>query len=94
MLKGPKLLFERKTIFGSRMTALIISDEEVDDVMKIVKSSEESGLLTKGVNETIKNEAKEQKGGFLGKLLGTLSASFLGSALVGIGVIRGGDGVI
>ena len=73
------------------MTALIISDEEVDDIMKIVKSSEESGLLTKGVNETIKNEAKEQKGG---KLLGTLSASLLGSALAGIGVTRGGDGVI
>ena len=51
---------------------LIISNEEIDDIMKIVKSLEDSGLLIKGVSETIKNEAKEQKGGFRGILLGTL----------------------
>ena len=43
------------------MTTLIISNEEMNDIMKIVKSLEESGLLIKGVSETIKNEAKEQK---------------------------------
>ena len=51
--------------------------------MKIVKSLEESGLLIKGISETIKNEVKEQKGGFLSLLLGTLVASMLGSSLTG-----------
>ena len=50
---------------------LIISNEEMNDVMKIVKSLEESGLLTKGFRKTIENEAKEQKGGFLRMSLGT-----------------------
>ena len=62
--------------------------------MKIVKSLKESGLLIKGVSETIKNEAKEQKGGFLGMLLGTLGTNLLGSMLAGKGVIRTGKGVI
>ena len=55
----------------SGFITLIISNEEMDDIMKIVKSLEDSGLLIKGVSETIKNEAKEQKGGFLSMLLGT-----------------------
>ena len=59
-----------KKIFGSGIT-LIISSEEINDIMKIVKSLEVSGLLIKGVSETIKNEAKEEKGGFLSMLLGT-----------------------
>ena len=71
---------------------LIISDEEMNDVMKIVKSHEESGLLIKGVSEVIKNEAKEQKGGFLSILLGTLGASLLGNLLTGKGTIRAGEG--
>ena len=50
------------------MTILIISNENIDEVMKIVKSLEESGSLIKCVCETIKNEAKEQRGGFLGQL--------------------------
>ena len=54
-------------IFGSGVT-IIISNEETNDIRKIVKSLEESGLLIKGVSETIKNEAKEQKGRFLGML--------------------------
>ena len=54
-----------KKMFGSGMTKLIISNEEMSHIMKIVKSLEESGLLIKGIRETIKNEAKEQKGGFL-----------------------------
>ena len=68
----------QKQIFGLGTTTLIISNEEMDDIMKIVKSLEHSGLLIKGVSETIKSEAKEQKGGFVGMLLGTLGASLLG----------------
>ena len=52
-------------MFGSGNTRLKISNEEINDIIKIVQSLEESGLLMKGVTETIKNEAKEQKGGFL-----------------------------
>ena len=61
--------------------------------MKIVKSLEESGLLIKGISETIKNEAKEQKGGFLSILLGTLAASILGNPLAGKGILRVGEKV-
>ena len=53
----------------------------MNDIMKKIKSLEESGLLIKGISETIKNEAKEQKGGFLGMLLGTLGASLLENQL-------------
>ena len=63
------------------MTTLIISKEEMDDIMKIVRSLEESDLLITGVYETIKNEAKERNGGFLSVLLGTLGASLLGKYL-------------
>ena len=70
-------------MFGSGTTTLIIYNEEMNDIMKIVKSLEESGLLIKGVSETIKNEAKEQKGRFLSKLLGTLGASLLENLLTG-----------
>ena len=66
-----------KKMFGSGFITLIISNEEMNDIMKIIKSLEESVLLTKGVRETIQNEAKEQKGGFLGMLLGTLGARLL-----------------
>ena len=57
------------------MTISIISNEETDNIMKIIKSLEESGLLLKCVRETIKNETKDQRGGFLCILLDTLSAS-------------------
>ena len=57
-----------KKILGSGFTTLIISNEEMNHVIKIVKSLEESWLLIKGVTETIKNEAKDQRGGFLGML--------------------------
>ena len=53
-----------KKMLGSGFTTLIISNEEINDIMKILKSLEESGLLIKGISETIKNEAKEQKGDF------------------------------
>ena len=62
--------------------------------MKIVKSLEDSGLLAKGTSETIKNKAKEQKGGFLGMLLGILGANLLGSLLTGKGIIRADEGTI
>ena len=84
----------QKKICGPENTALIYSNEEMEDIMKIVKSLQQSGLLIKGIRETIKNEAKEQKGGFLSTLLGTLPASMLGSALTGRGVIRAGEGTI
>ena len=58
-------------IYGSGTLALIISNEEMEDIIKIVKSREESGLLVKGISETIKNETKEQKEGFLSMLLKT-----------------------
>ena len=58
------------------------------DIIRIVKSLEDSGLLLKGVSETIQNEAKEQKGGFLSMLLGTLGASLLGNLLAGPGIYR------
>ena len=70
-------------MFGSGTTTLIISNEERNDSKKIVKSLEESGLLIKAVSKTIKNEAKEQKGGFLGMLLGTLRANLLRNLLTG-----------
>ena len=66
----------------------------MEDIMKIVKSLEDSGLLIKGISEKIQNEAKKQKGGFPGMLLGTLGASLLGNILTGKGVNRAGDGTI
>ena len=68
-------------MFGSCTTTLIISNEEMNDIMKIIKSLEESSLLIKRISETIKNEAKEQKGRFLIMLLGTLAASLLDNLL-------------
>ena len=76
-------------MFGLGMNSLIISNEEMNDTMKIVQSLKESGLL-KGIGETIKNGAKEQKGGLLGMLLATLSASLLRTLLTGKGTIRRG----
>ena len=76
---------------GSDTTTLIISNEEMNDIMKITKSLEESWLLIKGVSETIKNEAKEQKGRFLRILLGTLGASLLENLLTGRGTVRAGE---
>ena len=56
-------------------TTLIISNDDMEDILKIVNSLKGSGLLLEGVSETIKNEAKEQKGGFISMLLGTLGVS-------------------
>ena len=83
-----------KKMDGSRNTALIVSNEEINDIMKMVNSLEESALLIKGVSETIQNEAKEKKGKFLSMLLGTLGASLLGYLLTGKGTIRAGENTI
>ena len=76
----------------SSSTTLIISNDEIKDIIKIVKSLEDSGLLLKGVTETVQNEVKEQKGGFLSMLLGTLGVSLLGNLLTGRGICRAGKG--
>ena len=81
-----------KKILGSGNTTLAISNEEMNDVIKIVQALEDSNILLKGVTETVKNETKEQKGGFLSMLLGTLGASLLGNLLTGKGVVRAGYG--
>ena len=81
----------QKKIFGSGTLALIISNKEMEYIMKILKSLEESGLIIKAINEIIKKEAKEQKVRFLSILL---AASLLGSALSGREVIRVGGGTI
>ena len=66
-----------KKMFGSGVTTLIILNEEMNDIMEIVKSLEESVLLIKGVSDTIKNVAKEQKERFAGMLLGTFRCYFV-----------------
>ena len=92
-----------KEILGSRNTAtLIISHDEIN-IIKIVKSLEDYGLLLKGVTETVQNEVKEQKVGFLSMLLGTSGASLFGNLLTGReinrlrkgrGINRAGEGVL
>ena len=64
------------------------------DIMKIIEALENSGILLKGVSETIENETKEQRGGFLSMLLGTLGASLLGNLVTGKGIMRAGDGIV
>ena len=81
-----------KKILGSGNTTLIISNEEMNDIIKIVQALEDSNILLKGVIETVKNQTKEQKGGFLSMLLGTLGASLLGNLLTGKGFVRAGSG--
>ena len=74
------------------MATLIISNNEMEDIIKIVKSLEDSGLLLKGVTETVQNEVKEQKRGFLSMLLGTLGTSLLKNILAGKGINTAGKG--
>ena len=82
----------QKKMHGSGTTTSIISNEEMNDIMKIVQALEDSNILLKGSAKTIKNEIEEQKGGFLEILLGTLGAILLGNMLTGIGVLRAGYG--
>ena len=70
-------------MLDSETTTLIILNEEMNDIMKIFQALEDSNILLKGVTKTIKNERKEQKGGFLSMLLGTLGASLLGNLFRG-----------
>ena len=88
-----------KKIFGSgNHTTLIISNDDMQDLLKVVKSLEDSDILLNGITETVKNEVKEQKGGLLSMLLGTLGAFLLGDLLTknssGRGVLRAGEGTI
>ena len=82
-----------KKILGSGNTILVISNKEIEYLIKIVKSLDDSGLLLKGVTESVQNEVKEQKGGFLSMFLGTLGASLLWNLLAGKGVDRAGEGI-
>ena len=75
-------------------TLLIISNDEMKDIIEIVKSLEDSSLLPEGVSETVQNKARKQRGGFCSMLLGTLGASLLGTILTVRGINRAGEGVI
>ena len=94
----------QKKIHGSGVK-LIIEQEDMKDIMKIIKALKKSGILLKGVSKTIENETKEQRGGFLSILLGTLGASLLGHLLTGgkgsiasrakgESIMRAGDGIV
>ena len=82
-------------MFGSATTALILPNKEMGNIMKIAKESlEEEGFLIRRISETIKNESKEQKVGFLPISLGTVVASIFGKTLAGKGVVGVGEGTI
>ena len=82
----------QKKIRRSGNTTLIISNEDMNNIMKIAQALEDSNVLLKGVTKTIEDETKDQKGGFLSILLGTLGASLLGNLLAGKGIARDGSG--
>ena len=84
----------QKMIHGSGVK-LIIEQEDMNDILKIIEALENSGILLKGVSKTIENETKEQIGGFLSMLLGTLGASLLGNLSTGgKGIMRAGEGIV
>ena len=84
----------QKKIHGSGVK-LIIEEEDMKNIIKIIEALENSGILLKGVSKTIENETKEQRGGFLSMLLGTLGASLLGNLLTGgKGIMRAGEGIV
>ena len=88
----------KKIIGSGNHITLIISNDDMQDILQILKSLENSGTLLDGITEKVKNEVKEQKGGFLSMLLGTLGASLLGDLLTknlsGRGAIRAEEGTI
>ena len=90
----------QKKIHGSGATKdagvkLIIEQEDMNDIRKIIKALENSGIFLNGVSKTIKNETKQQRGGFVSMLLGTLGATLLGNLLTGgKGIMRAGDGIV
>ena len=84
----------QKKIHGSGIK-LFIEEEDMKDIMKIIEALENSGILLKEVSKIIENETKEQRGGFLSMLLGTLGASLLGNLLTcGKGIVRAGEGSV
>ena len=83
----------QKKIHGSGVK-LIIEQEDINDIIKIIEALENSSILLKGVTKTIENETKEQRGGFLIILLGTLGASLLGNLLSGKRLARAGEGIV
>ena len=66
----------------------------MDDLIKIVKALEDSGLLLEGVTKSVQNEVKEQNGGFLSALLGTLGVSLLGNLLAKKGINTAGEEIV
>ena len=88
----------KKVIGSGNNTTLIISNDYMKDPLQIVKSLQDSGILLDGIPETVKNQVKEQKGGFLSMLLSTLGAFLLGELLTknlsGRGVKTAGEGTI
>ena len=83
----------QKKIHGSGVK-LIIEEEDMQHIIKIIKELENSDILLKGVSKTIENEIEEQREGFLSMLLGTLGASLSGNFLTGKGIMRAGDGIV
>ena len=83
----------QKKILGSSVK-LIIEQEDMNDIVKIIEALENSGILLKGVTKTIENETKEQRGGFLSMLFGTVEVSLLGNLLTGKGMMRTGEGIV
>ena len=84
----------QKKIYGSGVK-LTIEEEDMKDIMKIIEALDNSGILLKGVSKTIENQTKEQRGGFLIMLLGTLGATLLGNLLSGgEGIMRAGKGIV
>ena len=84
----------KKILRTGNRTTLIPSNDDLNDLLEVIKSLEKIGILLNGITETIKDEVKEQKGGLLSMLLGTLGASLLGNMLAGKGVIRAGEETI
>ena len=84
----------QKKVHGSGTTTLIISNEKMNDIISISQTLEDSNTLLKGVTKTIKNETKEQKGGFVSMLLSTLGASLLGNLLTGKGIVPAGERIV
>ena len=91
----------QKKMHGSGVE-LIIEQEDMNDIIRIIEALENSGISLKGVTKTIENETKEQRVGFLSMLLGTLGASLLGNLLTGgkrmmradEGTVRAGEGIV
>ena len=87
-------IWSSSTLALPNNTTLITSNDEMKDIIEIVKSLKNSSLLLKEFSEAIQNESKEQKRGFLNMLLGTLGASLLENILAGKGMNKSGEGAI